>query len=156
VWCATWPHHAPVKASMRYMGPLPCNQGHLQHSPALLLCLLLLQDDRVVSGDTPEKTFENTVTALKQQIKFSPDEVCQERCVLQANFTCTAAAHPHAQALVESVQCSLLWRLCIVQCSLPWHTAGRLGCAAGYARIPCASSPDHALLCCAARSCPAS
>jgi hypothetical protein len=29
----------------------------------------------MMAGETPEKTFENTFSALKQQIKYSPDEV---------------------------------------------------------------------------------
>lgn len=61
---------------------------HLQQVPVIMLLLLLLQDDRAVSGDTPEKTFENAVTALKQQIKFSPDEVRQESSILPCMHSC--------------------------------------------------------------------
>lgn len=43
------------------------------------------QDERVHAGDTEEKTFENTVAAVKQQIKFSPDDVSmiQLHCLRQ-------------------------------------------------------------------------
>jgi hypothetical protein len=35
----------------------------------------VLQDMRLSTGDTPEKTFENAATVLKQQIKFVPANV---------------------------------------------------------------------------------
>jgi hypothetical protein len=129
---------------------------HLQQVPVIMLLLLLLQDDRAVSGDTPEKTFENAVTALKQQIKFSPDEVRQECSILLACRTCTAAAVFACAGCLRSVLCTWLLAAVHQQYSLPLHKQALRTVQLVVLALPCGPSPDQAMLCCAACSCHAS
>jgi len=61
---------------LRHQNPIPAAEGLLV--PCAATChhvFPVSQDERVHAGDTEEKTFENTVAAVKQQIKYSPDDV---------------------------------------------------------------------------------
>jgi hypothetical protein len=47
---------------------------------------MLLQSDKTVAGDTPEKTIENALWAFKQEIKHKTENVCLDTCMNRVTF----------------------------------------------------------------------
>lgn len=59
----------------------------------------------MMAGDTPEKTFENTFSALKQQIKYSPDEVGLSLCAWTSSvFLSSTGNVPYSEPRMCSPQ----------------------------------------------------
>lgn len=97
-----------------------------------------------MSGDTPEKTFETAVTAVKQQIKFSPDDVSPATAVM---LSCVASAqHVSSVTLISNTFKTQLY-LHVCNVTYPVLCRAVLSAAAWHRARGCRKllTQDHAL-----------